>query len=241
MTSPSILLLHCIQIFGATWLLENRTPFNNDTWLSWACCQRAVIQFCSPPLQIMILILQSKEQKNSHECSPSIQCCRQNIVVFLPPSLVVPEHKVVEDGSGDEPASYVGGSCRWHTSKAIRYNRYVYQRNPFLFREDFAHHPDWDWQDGSNEEQPYQVPVKPSRSKQPPWSYQTPYNRSIKRHPEFRTCPGAVRMESFDVTDVLNTPQHPPGNRKVDSTSNQCPHQLEIQQKDDTEMLVQKF
>ena len=130
------------------------------------------------------------------------------------------EHKVVKDGSCDKPACNIGGSCWWHSSETIRYNWYVYQWNPFLVWIDFAQYPNRNWQESSNEVQPYQVTVHPPRSKEPLWSNQTPYYRSIKGHSEFRAGPRALRMKCFNVADVLNALQHPPCNCKVHYTRN---------------------
>ncbi|GLT75751.1 hypothetical protein SLA2020_474500 [Shorea laevis] len=51
-----------------------------------------------------------------------------------------------------------------------------------------------------------------------------PDNRSIKRHSEFRASPGAVRMECFNIADVIDARQHPPCNYKIHRTGNNGSH-----------------
>jgi len=135
-----------------------------------------VVYFSAPPFEVVSSILQGEEQEHPHERGPCIERCREYVIVLLPPSLVVIEHKVVEDGSCDQPAGNVGWSGWRHPCKAVGDNWNVDERDPLLVWEDLAQRPHGNRQDSSNEEEPDKVTVHASWSKEPSWSYQPPNN-----------------------------------------------------------------
>lgn len=94
-------LLQILEMLRLLKLLEYWAPLNDNPRLRGTRCQRAVVELCAPPLQVLAFILQSEEQQHAHEGRPCIQGCGKDVVVFLPPALVVLEHKVVEDRPGD--------------------------------------------------------------------------------------------------------------------------------------------
>lgn len=174
-----------------------------------------MVDLGAPPLEVVVGVLKGEEDEYPHECRTGIECRRQHVVILLPPPLAVPEDEVVEDGAGDEPAGDVGGRCRRHPGKPIGDDRHVDERDPLLLRESPAQQPHRHRQYGAHDEEPHQVPVQPVLAEEPPRSDEAPDHRSVEGDPVLGTRPGAVRVQSLYVADVLDAVQHPPCHRQI--------------------------
>lgn len=81
-------------------------------------------------------LLQSEDEQHCHECHAGVQSCAKDVVVPLPPPLLVIEE--VEEGDGDKPDPDVGGRHRRHASELVGNDIH---EGDSLLSEDATRHP----------------------------------------------------------------------------------------------------
>lgn len=115
-----------------------------------------------PPVQPFLAFVHGIVKQNGHHHRAGVQGCRQDVVIALPPSLLVAENVNAEHESDGEPSGVAHDTGRRHEEGASDDQRGVDVRDPLGSRKRSAQQPQHDREENARQEVVIETVVWPS-------------------------------------------------------------------------------